>query len=423
MADLIPPPPEYAPGSFLAGEAEKRAGLKRMRIAATSLLGLAAVVFLFAHFQEGFYWGLLESVAEASMVGALADWFAVTAMFRRPLGLPIPHTAIIPHNKQRIGRSLGGFVQRHFLTPELIRAEVAKIDAAGYVADWLFNPENTARITQAVIDNAPLVIDRLNDERIRSFVHENITSRAAEADLGPLQRRIIAVVIREGNPERFGDLILAKASDFLEKNERSIIQAIESQVPYWARIIGLIELAMGRVRSVLAEVAADPRHPLRRQLVSAVIRALRAQQNSPEGSEWINDLKRRVLSHPETQTTIGDLWSRLLAALRADVSAEDSVIRSQIQRAATTLGTEMRRDRAFQDAVNGLFRDAVVTLAATQGPKFVQLVENRISAWSDADVIDRIEVNVGRDLQFIRINGTLVGGLVGGLLYLFVRLF
>lgn len=407
------------PSSLVLGVKEKRRALQRMKAWATGLLLGVAAVLVVARLQAGFWWGLVAAASEAAVVGAIADWFAVTALFRHPLGLPIPRTAIIPKNKKRIGEALGEFVQGHFLNAETVVEQVERFDAAERAGQWLNDPRNMRHVTEGVLSQAPAVLARLRDPRVTAFVQENVVDRLREADFKPVVQRVMEAFLRGDNPQTVVREVLAQVGQLLHTHQETLHVVLDRMVPRFFASIGVPGWVAGRARATLDAMIEDPHHPLRRQLVAAVLREARRQHYDEAARQWVDRLQLRVVYRSETAEVVRDVWDDLTAALTHDLErGPDSRVLAAIEDVASRLGREILLDREFQDAINEAIRDGAAKLARDQGAWVSQTISEKVGSWDETEVIENIELNVGPDLQYIRISGTLVGGLVGALIYL-----
>lgn len=408
-----PEPPGLSPTEA------KRRDLRRMKWVATACFGLAAVLFIVAHGRGGFWIGLLEAVAEAAMVGALADWFAVTALFRHPLGLPIPHTAIISKKKDAIGDALGTFVESHFLNAETISEQLEHVDVAERIGLWLNDPRNTRHVAGIALSHAPAVLDRLRDERVTDFVHEHVLGHLKEADLKPVLQRAVAAFLRGDNPQNVVRAVLAQTGVVLHDNQQRLLDALDQLLPRILTIFGLSGYTVTRVRSTLEAMIQDENHPLRRQIVAMILVEARKQQHNETARAWVDGLQFRLAGHQETGAVVRDVWNQLTGAVSHDLERGDaSRILTALEDSAAHLGRQILLNPDFQDAINDAVRDSAAAVVRSQGSVVSQLISEKVRGWDEKEVVENIELNVGRDLQFIRINGTLVGGLIGGIIYL-----
>ncbi len=411
---MAPPP--------VADEAERRAGLRQMKLTAVALLVAAAVVFVVTRsLEDDVTWlGPVRATAEAAMVGALADWFAVTAIFRHPLGLPIPHTAIIPANKDRIGRALGDFVQHNFLSPELVAARVRDADLAQRLGAWLAEPVNAHRAASTVATVAVGLPDMLDDQETSAAVRHAIIGRIRATDAAPLLARGLEVAIAEGHHRVLVDAVLARAGEYLEDNRETLRERMQRESPWWLpgplddRIFAKI---FGSSQRLVADVAADPDHELRRDIDARLFELVGRLRTDPELSARIEARKEQLLDQPDIQAWAGSVWSDVKEHLVASMRDPASPLRARMDLTLASGGARLRDNPELRRSVDDALTDAVAAVASQYGAGAADYIAATVERWDPTETSDRLELVVGRDLQFIRINGTVVGGLAGLLIY------
>ena len=394
-----------------------------MKLVALLLLGAAAAVFVVTKsLEDSFGWlAPVRATAEAAMVGALADWFAVTALFRHPLGLPIPHTAIIPANKDRIGRVLGDFLQEHFLTPELIAARVHAARPARRAGVWLAEPANANRATASVSALVAGLPDVLDDEEIAGSVRRAILERIHETPAAPLLARGLEVAIAEGHHRVMVDAVLARAGDYLDTNRDVLADRLRRESPWWVpsaiddRIFARI---FDGAQQLLADVGADPDHPLRRDIDARLGELVERLRADPALAQRVEARKEQILNHPDVQAWAGSVWLDVKAYLVTSARDPGSALHRRLEGTLRAMGAKLRDDPSLQATVDGWLIDAAAALTAQYGRGAADHVAATVERWDPTDTSERLELVVGRDLQFIRINGTVVGGLAGLLIYL-----
>jgi uncharacterized membrane-anchored protein YjiN (DUF445 family) len=421
----VPPP--------IADEAEKQQALERMQRRATGLLIAAGVLFLVARwFESRHAWlGYVRAFAEAAMVGGLADWFAVTALFRRPLGLPIPHTAIVPTRKDRIGRSLGLFVQRNFLSPEVVGAKLRAAKVGEKAARWLAEPRHARMVARQVATGLSGAAEVLRDEDVQGFVERSLVSRARRVQVAPVIGRALTLLTAGGRHQELLDEALRLASRLVSENEELIRDRIAAEAPWWmpgAVEDRIHEKVVAAVERTLQDVAANPEHELRERFDEAVRGFAERLRTRPETIARAEAIKEDMLAHPAVRDYAATVWSDVKSALgryaTADVeAAEDGQgALAAVERGLVSLGNAILADPALTAKVDAWVLDAALFAVEQYRSEVSALIESTVAGW-DPDVTSRrIEIQIGRDLQFIRINGTLVGGLVGLVLYTVGRL-
>lgn len=424
--------PDLPPALRITPDDElRRVRLVRMKATATLMLVAVAVVFVIARLNEpGPVWlGYVRAFAEAAMVGGIADWFAVTALFRHPLGIPIPHTAIVPARKDRIGTALGNFVQRNFLTRDVVATKLTAARLGARAAGWLAQPENSRRLARHVARGLSGAAGVMRDEDVQQLVDRGIVSRLRTVQVAPFVARVLELLTAGGRHQGLLDDALRLAARFLDENDEVIRDRIRAESPWW--VPGAVEERIGDkivsgVEKTLAAVAADPAHPLRSRYDEAVERFVLSLRENPEVIARAERIKLELLAHPRVTEFSREVWDDVKGrlALYAERLADDAVEEpDQIERWLTGLGQKVLDDRELAAKVDGWVVDLVTYAVEQAREEVAALIATTVAAW-DADATSRkIELQIGRDLQFIRINGTLVGGLVGLLLHAASRAF
>ena len=393
----------------------RRRGLRRMRTLALSLLLLAAVVFLLTLHRDG-AWGFVNAAAEAAMVGALADWFAVTALFRHPMGVPVPHTAIIPTRKDALGQSLQEFVTDHFLTADVARDRVASADVARRLGRWLEDEGHSTRVVAEVATATGKALRVLHPDEVRSLVLGSMLPRLVEEPLSPVAGRLLEEIVRDGAHHGLVDIALVEAHSWLSSNQRTVARVMAARAPWWSPQ-WLDDKVIDRVHhealAWVADVRDNPRHPARRALDDLLSQLGRDLQDDPSTMERFEALKTNVLTHPQVGDTVIAVWESVRTALLSALADEDGPLRRRAGEALRSLGQRLQRDDELRARVDGHVTDAVGWVVETYGPEIATVISTTVNRWDGKEAAERIELHVGRDLQFIRINGTVVGGLVG----------
>lgn len=403
----------------------KRVRLVKMKRVATAMLVVVAVLFIVARYFESQYpaLGYVRAFAEAAMVGGIADWFAVTALFKHPMGIPIPHTAIVPSRKDRIGTALGNFVQRNFLTREVVATKLAAMKLGERAAMWLTRPENSRRLAQLVARGLSGAANVLRDDDVQVLVDRGIVSRLRTMQVAPLVARVFEVLTAGKRHQVLLDDVLRLSARFLEENDTAIRDRIRAESPWW--VPGAVENRLGDkivsgVEKTLVAVAADPQHPLRSRYDEAVDRFVISLREDPEVIAKAEQLKLDLLSHPAVHEFSRSVWDDVKNRLAgyAEKMADDVQSEpDQIERWLTGLGEKVLTDPALSAKVNGWVVELVTYAVEQAREEVAKLIASTVAAWDANATSRKIELQIGRDLQFIRINGTLVGGLVGVILY------
>jgi uncharacterized membrane-anchored protein YjiN (DUF445 family) len=394
-----------------------------MKVFAAALLAGAAVVFLVTRaLEDDLGWlSPVRATAEAAMVGALADWFAVTALFRHPMGIPIPHTAIIPANKDRIGRSLGLFVEQNFLSPELVAERLREAAPARRAGAWLAEPGNAHRAAETVASMVAGLPDVLDDDEVSTAVRQAIVERVRATPAAPLLARGLEVAIAEGHHRLLVDAVLSRADEYLDANRDALYQRLRTESPWWLpgaideRIFAKI---FGSAQRLVADLAADPDHELRRDIDARLVELVVRLRVDPVLAARVEARKEQLLDHPDVQVWAGSVWADVKDYLLRAAREPGSVLRSRFEAALVGAGGRLRDDPSLQATVDGWLVEAVAAIVSQYRESAADHIAATVGRWDPADTADRLELVVGRDLQFIRINGTVVGGLAGLLIYL-----
>ncbi|MXP27938.1 DUF445 family protein [Porphyrobacter algicida] len=395
-----------------------------MRRTATGMLLLMAMIFIATGRYLGVHpaMGYLHAFAEAAMVGGLADWFAVTALFRRPLGLPIPHTAIIPQNKDRIADTMAGFLRDNFLTPAVVARRMRLMNLAHAVGSYLAEPDKRgqSRVRAGAGELLVEVLQSLDPERLGNQVRGALASGLERLPVAPLLGRMMEAMIADGRHRPLIDSIIRWAGLVLEDNEEMVRDIIHQRANALLRFTGLDERLANSVLDglykLLAEVLVDPEHPLRAKVEEGLHNLARDLREDPAMQEKVEGMKRELLANPAVADWWQGVWERLRQSFIAMLRGEDgpgSDALSGLVGSFSELGGALRDDPRLQHQVNRFARRTAVGIASRYGDQIVQLVSETVKRWDAETVTARIEGAVGRDLQFIRMNGTLVGGLVG----------
>jgi uncharacterized membrane-anchored protein YjiN (DUF445 family) len=412
---------------------DRLAALRRMQGIALGLLLGAALVYAIATalLDRHAAWGYVAAFCEAAMVGAIADWFAVVALFRRPLGLPIPHTAIIPHGRDRIGDNLAEFICTHFLSDQQVLEKLERLDASRRLATWLAQPRHAGRVGSYAADALAYALSVLDDDRVRAFFRGAVLERLDAIDVAPLAGRLLGVLTDEGRHQRVLDGVLRQLARLLDDDtvRASIAEVVAAEVKY-LRFVGLDQVAgryatekmVAAVIRLVAEMGADPAHPLRQRFDEAVAEAVRRLQHDPALQARGEALKAELLAHPAVGAYLQGLWSELLAWLKIDLAKPESSLRRQVVDGTRSVGEKLLADADMRAWINEQLRVAAPRWIARYREDIRRAIVTRVRAWDPAELTREIEAAIGRDLQFIRINGTLVGGLVGLAIHAFTQL-
>lgn len=402
-------------------EREKLAALRRTKAVATAALALCVVVFLTARaFQPSFpALAYVAAFAEAAAIGGLADWYAVVALFRRPLGLPIPHTAIIPRNKDRIADNLGRFIEVNFLAPAPVRDKLRQVDFALLVADWLADPRRAAGLARFTAKLAPQALAAAQGSGLRDFVGERLAAQIGRVELAPLAADLLSAVTTDRRHQRLFDEILKIFGGMLRDEETlaAIRDRIRQELPSLARMFQadayLLKRLVAAVGTLLAEAEADPDHALRREFDRFVEGFIHDLRDSPAYAARAEKLKRDLLARPELRGLAENFWTGLRAFADQDVASGDSLIRRHLADMLAEVGRQLRDEPAIRADMNHGFVVALAAFVENQKSGVSAFIADQVRSWDIVQLTRLIELNIGRDLQYIRFNGMLIGGLAG----------
>ena len=403
---------------------------RQMRMTATGLLVVMGVLFLIArHFAPVHpAWGYVLAFSEAAMVGGLADWFAVTALFRHPLGLPIPHTAIIPENKDRIADTMAQFLRENFLTPQVVARRLGHMNLAAAAGDWLSDPAKggSSRLRDGAAELAAQVLESLDPERLGTQVRGGLFRQLEKLEVSPLIGQMLNTAMADRRHMPVIDSLVRWAGLTLEDNEDLIRDLIHRRANAVLRWTGLDERLANSVLDglykLLAEVIVDPEHPIRGKIEEGLAKLSHDLQNDAELRDRVERLKGELIANPAVSAWWQGVWERLRTAMLARLRRPAGESSGQLAEALAELGRHLRDDPALQLQINRFARRTLVGVSVRYGDQIVRLVSETVKRWDARTVTDRIEGAVGRDLQFIRINGTLVGGLVGVVIHVLDQL-
>jgi uncharacterized membrane-anchored protein YjiN (DUF445 family) len=362
----------------------------------------------------------LHAFAEAGMVGALADWFAVVALFRHPLGLPIPHTAIIPNRKDDIGESMSRFVADHFLEPDVVRKKLQNTNLAAFVVNWLKSEKGRDSVGNLTTSVLRWALGALHEKRVRRFLSRLSSKQLANVSLAPLLGSTLNWLVRGQRHQQILTQVLRYAIVVVHDNRDAIRAKVQQESPWW--LPGFIDdriltKMLERIEHQLFEMALDQDHPLREQFNQWVQNLAHELKNNPEHQRLGDEIKQQLLANDELQDYLYGLWRELAAKIETDTEKPDSVIRQHVGQWLVGVAEELDRDADMQAWVNAWLVDSITLVVGRNSAQIASLISDTVRSWDGTDTSRRVELAIGRDLQFIRINGTLVGGLVGLLIH------
>jgi uncharacterized membrane-anchored protein YjiN (DUF445 family) len=399
-------------------------GAAGMKAAATGLLVVMAAIFFAARqFEAAYPWlGYVKAFAEAAMVGGLADWFAVTALFRHPLGLPIPHTAIIPRNKDRIGDALANFLKHNFLIAPVVARRMRTIDLAGAVGRFLQAPQGQeTRIRHGASRLLADLFESLDDERLGGLVKNSIANRIRKMEVSPLLGHALASAINEDRHVPMLEATIRWTARSLDANEGLIREMVHKRANWVLKLSGLdaklADSIVDGLRKLTADMHTDPAHPVRIKIEQALADLANDLQTKPETRDKVEEIKLQLLDNKSVSLWLDTLWQKGREAMIRAARNPDAAMAGKLGDVLQSMGQSLENDPRLKGAINMFARRAVSGMAASYGGSIVKLVSETVRRWDAQTITDRLETTVGRDLQYIRINGTLVGGLVGLVLH------
>jgi uncharacterized membrane-anchored protein YjiN (DUF445 family) len=396
-----------------------------MRLLATALLALMSAIFV-ATYVTKYQWtwlAYLRAFAEAGMIGACADWFAVVALFRHPLGLPIPHTAIVPHNKERIGGAIGRFISNNFLSPKVLTAKIREIDPAAWAARWLLDPANANRVARRVTTALPQIVRALPRDDINAFLARAARSGIEAIPVAPLASKVLSVLWAQGETQALVERAITIAARVLTDNRDRIKVTVTQKssrfIPKWVDAIVADKIVSGLTQ--LLDEMRDPAHPWRAELGVAVDKLIDDLATEPEMYARGEAFKAEILHNPVVLQQVNKLWTEIGARFDAHSDSYINQISDGVEQALAALGQRMASDERIHAAINGSVRIAALRIIAPRRAEIGAFITQVVERWDTETLVNRIELQVGRDLQYIRINGTVVGGLVGLIIFTVTR--
>ena len=408
-------------GEQLSRDRERARDLRRIRIAATALLVFTAALFIVARHFEPLHWawGYVAAFAAAATVGGLADWYAVVALFRRPLGLPIPHTAIIARNHLRIADTLGEFIETNFLAPEPVEKRLGEVDFAALIADWLADRERAAALARFVLQLVPQTLGAIDQSGLKGFIGKRIMTELERVELAPLAAGLLSAVTEKGRHQRLLDELLGALEKVLTNEETlaALRERIRKELPALFNLYRadayLLRKIVASTSGFIQDARADRRHPLRLEFDSFVTGFIERLRSSQAFARRAEGLKRDLLARPEIAAIAEGAWDSLRTFLEQDSQATDSQIRRQLEAMLVEIGGQLARDPAIRGEINRGMVRVLADFVQSQKSGVGRFIADQVKAWDIDMLIGRIELTVGRDLQYIRFNGAMIGGLAG----------
>jgi uncharacterized membrane-anchored protein YjiN (DUF445 family) len=417
-------------GADPEADAERRLALRRMKLVALSFLIGATGVFLVcrwaqAHGSTGIWVGYVGAAAEAGMVGALADWFAVTALFKHPLGIPIPHTAIIKRKKDQLGEGLGTFVRENFLSPAVVETKMRDAQVPGRLGKWLSEPSHAQRVAGETATVLRVLVELLRDDEIQQVIDRMIVRRIAEPHWGPPVGRVLATLLAENRQEALIQLLADRAFQWSLNAGEVIQRVVERDSPSWSpRFVD--HLVGDRIHRELMDftdkVRRNPDHELRRSATRFLFEFADDLQHDPDTIARADAIKEQLMARDEIAEAAATAWKTLKRLVLESVDDPSSALRTRITDTVVRVGESLRDDAELRDKVENWMVRAAQHLVSQYGVEITAIITETIERWDAEEASRRIELHVGRDLQFIRINGTVVGALAGLVIYAVAQL-
>ncbi len=419
-------------------DAERQARLDAMKRRATGLLAVALLIFIVALVLEPQYpWlGYIRATAEASLVGGLADWFAVTALFKHPLGIPIPHTAIVATRKERIGQILGTFVQKHFLSREVISANLRRVHPAERAALWLADREHARQIARQFASGLAKTLEALPRDEVQELVGHVVRDRVRSFRVAPALGKTLALALADNRQEELLNAAVRLAADAVRNNREVIRDRVRAETPWWVPPVlddKIYQKIIAAVERLLGDMVKDPAHPLRTAFDDAIRDFIDRLQHSPEVIARAEALKEEWLMDEGTVELSKRLWDGIQQAVSTyatSVDGEgtgrggpsgDGTLPTPLDNGLSEFGRTLQSNPAILSEIDDLLIDLTAGVVEKYRVEIGDLIAQTVAGWDPEATSRRFELAVGRDLQFVRINGTLVGGLVGLAIYTITR--
>lgn len=430
MSDVEPASRQHTPASHpvsgrSARDAERRARLRRNRMKATGLLALMGATYFstYAAPEPGYAVLLIRSGAEGGAVGGLADWFAITALFRRPLGLPIPHTAIVPRSKERIGGAVGRFIEENFLTREVVLRRLREAQLGHRLVAWLASPETAPVIAGWATRALPKILRALDSPELHAFARRTLGEQMGRVDIAPVLGRLVEAMATTGEADRLFDSATDAGLAWLEAHREDIYRIVGERNRWWipkainrriatAIIEGLSDL-LGQLR--------EPDSDARRQFRVALRQLVDELTTSPERRAQIDAARSRLLAHPDVQSWLGSLWRSALAGALRDLEQPSPRTQASIENLLRAISRALASDKAALGQIEAAIERAALTIVVRRA-EIGAIVADVVQGWDERSMTERLEVAIGSDLQYIRMSGTLVGAGVGAMLFVTVNL-
>ncbi|WP_312798439.1 DUF445 domain-containing protein [Tianweitania sp.] len=404
-----------------ATDVEKARALRRVKTVATAALALCVLVFVLCRIYADVspVLGFIGAFAEAAAIGGLADWYAVVALFRHPLGLPIPHTAIIPSNQTRIADNLGRFIETNFLAPGPVRKKLQEVDFAALVADWLSDSKRSEGLSEFVARLMPKMLAAVENTGLRGFLLKRVTDQLEKIDVAPLAADLLSTFTEQRRHQRLFDELIGMLGGFLTDDDAqdALRDRIRKELPTLANFFRadayLLKKIVHSGASLIDDIKADDDHPMRHEFDRFVAGFIDNLRNSPDYRERAEELKRNLLARPELATLADGLWKELRGFIDRDVGAAESMLRTHLTGIFVEVGRSLADDANIRRDMNEGFVVALASFVESQKSGVSTFISEQVRSWDLGQLTQVIELNIGRDLQYIRFNGMAIGGLAG----------
>lgn len=415
---------------FSASDEERSRDLSRSKLAATALLAFSFVVAVVTKIFESRHWsiGYVGAWAQAATIGGLADWYAVVALFKHPLGIPLPHTAIISSNQDRIAESFAGFVEEQFLAPEPIDRKLKSVDFAALASDWLVDDDRSASLSRFMLRLLPQTLSAIEETGLRSFISRRVVERVEALELAPLAAELLSSLVEGERHQRIFDEILIGLNHVLndERTLDAIRERLRRELPSLFNLFRadayLVRRFVVLISGIVEEARADPEHVLRRDFDRFVRGFIEKLETSPEYAAKVEHLKRGLFARPELGRLADEVWDGLGSFLQADARSESSLLEFHLARFLSDVGRKLASEPKVRADINGGMVTVLQIFLQSQKSEIARFIAEQIRSWEIAEMANIVELNIGRDLQYIRLNGTIIGGMVGLGLYAGERL-
>jgi uncharacterized membrane-anchored protein YjiN (DUF445 family) len=403
-------------------EQDKQRGLRRMKAVALGFLLGAAVVYVVARRYEdptsaALAWvGYVRALAEAGMVGALADWFAVTALFRHPLGLPIPHTAIIPRKKDALGENLSDFVGANFLAEEVVRDKLRRVGIGARLGRWLAQHRNAERVTVELSTVVRAAVTVLRDDDVHAVLENAVVKRLVEQPWGPPLGRLLGQLLTDGAHHKLVDLVAERIYEWVRDNHSAVLRVVSQRLPGWSpRFVDelITDKLYAEVLAFAWAVHSDPDHTMRKAVDTFLMDFAQDLRTDPATIERAESVKQQVLAHPEFQTVVGSAWGTAKKMLLEAAEDPSSELRRRVRDGLVALGGRLTSDAELRSKVDTWLDGVASYVVSNYRSEITTLITDTVQRWDAEETSRKVELQIGRDLQFIRINGTVVGALAG----------